>query len=245
MLRACKVTYRRKLEAKLQQNNVRDVWTGMKQITGCKVSDRQSSGSLERAKELNIFFNTSTLPCMTVTTGQVRRQLERLHQQKVAGPDDISPRILKTCARQLSPVLQHLYKRIPMLCKTSCLVPVPKKSTPSGLNDYRPVALTSYVMKVLERLVLANMRPQNSLGQLVEDGSPICRSCKKKVAARGGDTSNLRDHHPQLFSECKRQSAGQSNAAATTSHSTSVTQTLKGHVSKTGCLIPKSGVASH
>ena len=57
MLRACKVTYRRKLEAKLQQNNVRDVWTGMKQITGCKVSDRQSSGSLERAKELNIFFS--------------------------------------------------------------------------------------------------------------------------------------------------------------------------------------------
>ena len=27
MLRACKDTNRRKLEAKLQQNNVRDVWT--------------------------------------------------------------------------------------------------------------------------------------------------------------------------------------------------------------------------
>ena len=40
MLRACKDAYRRKLEAKLQQNNVRDVWTGMKQITGCKVSGR-------------------------------------------------------------------------------------------------------------------------------------------------------------------------------------------------------------
>ena len=57
MLRACKDTYRRKLEAKLQQNNVRDVWTGMKQITGCKVSGRQSSGSLKRANELNRFFN--------------------------------------------------------------------------------------------------------------------------------------------------------------------------------------------
>ena len=30
MLRACNDTYRRKLEAKLQQNNVREVWTGMK-----------------------------------------------------------------------------------------------------------------------------------------------------------------------------------------------------------------------
>ena len=188
-----------------------NVWTGMKQITGCKVSSRQSSSSLERADKLNRFFSselsvvsltppdphipslpqmlpplpphspavsssssssstssstsssstedTSSLPHMTVTAGQVRRQLERLHQQKAAGPDGISPRILKTCASQLSPVLQHLYnlslgqERIPVLWKTSCLVPVPKKSTPSDLNDYRPVALTSYVMKVLERLV--------------------------------------------------------------------------------------------
>ncbi|KAI3370924.1 hypothetical protein L3Q82_023481 [Scortum barcoo] len=34
MLRTCKDNYRRKLEAKVQQNNVRDVWTGMKHITG-------------------------------------------------------------------------------------------------------------------------------------------------------------------------------------------------------------------
>ena len=146
MLRACKDTYRRKLEAKLQQNNVRDVWTALKHIAGCKVSGRQSSGSLERANELNSFFNrfssqasvvsptppdphtpslphmlpplpphspdvsspvqhlssfsssssstqdTSTLPRVTVTAGQVTRQLERLRQQKAADPDSISPK---------------------------------------------------------------------------------------------------------------------------------------------------------
>ena len=65
--------------------------------------------------------DTSCLPLMTVTAGQVKRQLERLHHQKAAGPDGISPRILKTCASQLSPVLQHLYnlslgqERIPVL----------------------------------------------------------------------------------------------------------------------------------
>ncbi|KAI3365706.1 hypothetical protein L3Q82_010151, partial [Scortum barcoo] len=102
----------------------------------------------------------------TVTTGQVKRQLEKLHQRKAAGPDGITPRILKTCASQLSPVLGHLYnlslsqEKVPMLWKTSCLVPVPKKSRPSDPADYRPVALTSHVMKVLERLVLAQLRPQ-------------------------------------------------------------------------------------
>ena len=35
------------------------------------------------------------------------------------------------------------------------LKPVPKKQTASSLNDYRPVALASVRMKVLEKLVLS------------------------------------------------------------------------------------------
>ncbi|KAM7380045.1 hypothetical protein PAMP_003369 [Pampus punctatissimus] len=105
-------------------------------------------------------------PCPMVTSGQVKWQLERLHQQKAAGPDGITHRILKTCANQLSPVMGHLYnlslsqQKVPLLWKTSCLVPVPKKSRPSDPAHYRPVTLTSHVMKVLERLVLAQLRPQ-------------------------------------------------------------------------------------
>ncbi|KAI3359074.1 hypothetical protein L3Q82_002565 [Scortum barcoo] len=150
MLRTCKDNYRRKLEAKLQQNDVRDVWTGMKHITGMNGKDRQTPGSLDRANQFNQFFNSTSPsapplphpspssnirinPCPTVTTGQVKRQLERLHQRKAAGPDGITPRILKTCASQLSPVLGHLYnlslsqEKVPMLWKTSCLVPGPQE----------------------------------------------------------------------------------------------------------------------
>ncbi|KAI3360538.1 hypothetical protein L3Q82_002281 [Scortum barcoo] len=47
---------------------------------------------------------------------------------------------------------------VPDRCKTSCLVPVPKKNHPSTHSDYRPVALTSHVMKSLERLVLRHLR---------------------------------------------------------------------------------------
>ncbi|KAK0138891.1 hypothetical protein N1851_024564 [Merluccius polli] len=207
MLRTCKDNYRRKLEAKFQQNSVRDVWAGMKHIMGMKGKDRQTSGSLDRANQYNQFFNrfssppvtpptppaphTLTLSQMvrpspqhspvstspstpppllilppTVTTGQVKRRMERLHQRKAAGPDGISPSILKTCASQLSPVLGHLYnlynlsqEKVLLLWETS-LVPVPKKSRPPDPADYRPVALTSHVMKVLERLVLAQLRPQ-------------------------------------------------------------------------------------
>ena len=60
MLGTCKHNYRRKLEAKFQQNSVRDVWTGMKHITGVKGKDRQTSGSLDRANHFNQLFNRFT-----------------------------------------------------------------------------------------------------------------------------------------------------------------------------------------
>ncbi len=42
---------------------------------------------------------------------------------------------------------------LPPPLKKSIIIPVPKNSKPSCLNDYRPVALKSIVMKVFERLL--------------------------------------------------------------------------------------------
>ncbi len=50
----------------------------------------------------------------------------------------------------MSPLLPLWF---PPHLKKSVIIPVPKNSKPSCLNDYRPVALTSTVMKVFERLL--------------------------------------------------------------------------------------------
>ncbi len=50
----------------------------------------------------------------------------------------------------MSPSLPLLF---PPPLKKSIIIPVPKNSKPSCLNDYRPVALTSTVMKVFERIL--------------------------------------------------------------------------------------------
>ncbi|KAL0173244.1 hypothetical protein M9458_033555, partial [Cirrhinus mrigala] len=47
---------------------------------------------------------------------------------------------------------------VPDCLKRSTIIPVPKKSKITGLNDYRPVALTSVVMKSFEKLVLAYLK---------------------------------------------------------------------------------------
>ena len=50
-------SYRQKLERKLQVNDMREVWKGMKTITGCKTGSAAVEGSIERANEFNTFFN--------------------------------------------------------------------------------------------------------------------------------------------------------------------------------------------
>ena len=47
-----------------------------------------------------------------------------------------------------------------MIWKTSCIVPVPKQQPVKGMNYLRPVALTSCVMKVVERVVLVHLQVQ-------------------------------------------------------------------------------------
>ena len=89
----------------------------------------------------------------------MRRVFKGVNGKKAAGPDQIPERVLKSCADQLAPVYTMIFNTslaqavVPSCFKKTIIVPVPKNSLPSCLNDYRPVALTSAVMKCFERLV--------------------------------------------------------------------------------------------
>ncbi|KAI3363855.1 hypothetical protein L3Q82_001455 [Scortum barcoo] len=79
---------------------------------------------------------------------QVRTQLKKIKARKATGPDGISSRLLRDCADQLCQVVCYIFnlslslERVPVLWKTSCVVPVPKTSRPKEPNHFRPVALT-------------------------------------------------------------------------------------------------------
>ncbi|KAI3367053.1 hypothetical protein L3Q82_009685 [Scortum barcoo] len=104
----------------------------------------------------------------TPTVDQVRTQLKKIKARKATGPDCISSRLLRDCADQLCQVVCYILnlslslERVPVLWKTSCVVPVPKTSSPKEPNHFRPVALTSHLMKALERIVLRHLRPLSS-----------------------------------------------------------------------------------
>ncbi|KAK3542913.1 hypothetical protein QTP70_006536 [Hemibagrus guttatus] len=94
----------------------------------------------------------------------VFRVFKKQKTRKAPGLDGVSPACLKVCADQLAPIFTQIFKRSLVQCEVPCcfkhsiIIPVPKKPKISGLNDYRPVALMSVVMKSFERLVLAYLK---------------------------------------------------------------------------------------
>ncbi len=101
---------------------------------------------------------------LCLSPADVRKTLSRINPRKSAGPDNIPGRVLKDCAEQLTDVLRDIFNTslsqavIPTCLKSMTIIPVPKKSPVSCLNDYHPRALTPIIMKCFERLVMHNIK---------------------------------------------------------------------------------------
>ncbi|KAK3548257.1 hypothetical protein QTP70_005823 [Hemibagrus guttatus] len=125
------------MQQQFQTNDSASVWKGLKAITNYKPRAPHSLSPTQ------------------------------LHTSATPHPPPLTPLTIKEeehCANQLSPVFTDIFNtsletcHVPACFKTSAIVPVPKKTKITGLNDYRPVALTSVVMKSFERLVLSYLK---------------------------------------------------------------------------------------
>ncbi len=179
-VRAAKRRYSERIESHFQLNDSRRMWQGLKTI--CSSGNNNSvevRADPLLAVELNNFYGRfecnggAILPssasrssrqssndyAITLSEDDVRRELRRVNIRKAAGPDGITGRVLRSCADQLAGLFTSIFNEslatsvVPTPFKKSVIIPVPKNSKPSCLNDYRPVALTSTVMKVFERLL--------------------------------------------------------------------------------------------
>lgn len=182
-IKEAKAAYRRKIEGHFNEGDPRRVWQGIQHLrVGSK--DPSPSTSSNLATELNYFFalfeanGTRTKPTsatpitllptdaltFSLNTEEVRMAFLAVNPRKAAGPDGIPGRVLRDCANQLAEVFTSIFNlslstcAIPKCLKSATNVPIPKKSDVSSLNDYRPMALTSTVMKCFERLLLNHIK---------------------------------------------------------------------------------------
>ena len=101
---------------------------------------------------------------LLVHIGQVFLELKRLKTTKSPGPNMIPNKILKTFAFEFAPVITDIFNIsikqgiFPDQLKRSLVVPIPKVSPPSSIeDDLRPISLTSQVSKVMESFVLKSL----------------------------------------------------------------------------------------
>ena len=93
------------------------------------------------------------------STSKTHKLLLQLDTNKATGSDQIPAIVLKKCAPELAPVLTRLFRLClksgvcPTSWKDTDVCPVPKKGSRSNHANYRPIAITPVLCKVMESLI--------------------------------------------------------------------------------------------
>jgi hypothetical protein len=148
-IKQAKCQYRDKVELQFNGSVTRRMWQGLQETTDYKKkSSNITDTNVTLPDKLNTFF-----ACFEVKT------FKSVNPRRAAGPDSIPSRVLKACADQLAGVFTDIFNCslsqsvVPTFFQLTTIVPVPKKAKITELNYYRPVALTSVIMKCFARLV--------------------------------------------------------------------------------------------
>ena len=122
---------------------------------------------------------------------KVEETLLGLDPNKAAGPDGIDGRTMKECAKELAPLLYQVYRKsmdtaeVPTQWKEANVVPIHKNNGSKAIMaNYRPVALTSVMCKVFERILCAIIMAFLMLHNLISEqqhGFVRGRSCQTNI----------------------------------------------------------------
>ena len=103
--------------------------------------------------------NDSTLNEIDFAIPRIEKFLSCVNSNKACGPDGIHGKILKHCSKSLAYPLSIMFKLsnnsglLPTDWKCADIVPVHKKGLKNDIENYRPISLTSLVMKTFERII--------------------------------------------------------------------------------------------
>ena len=118
----------------------------------------EDCSSLTSLRE-SIHFHPKLIDNIKFTTENVHEELVNLQRDKACGPDSIPAYLLKVGADFICSSLSRIFQlsldsgSLPRDWITANIVPVYKKGDKHLSSNYRPISLTSIVVKVMERII--------------------------------------------------------------------------------------------
>ena len=170
----------------------------LKRANGDLITEEQ-----EIAEELNTFFasvfttedknvpdkqmeTVKTIGEVIITERLVKEKIKSLKENSAAGPDGISPKLLKSAAEELVKPLTIIFREsmrtseIPEDWRKAKVTPIYKKGPKGEPGNYRPVSLTSIPCRMLESIIkdkLMGYLANNNLLSESQHGFLKGRSC--------------------------------------------------------------------
>ena len=144
--------------------------------------------------------SVSTLQDFDITEEDIINQIKKLRKNAAAGPDNIPAILLKNCSGTIASPICQLWKKslevgcIPEILKTGIITPIFKGGDRTQPQNYRPVSLTSHVIKLFESLIrtkIENHLVENDLFNENQHGFRKGRSC----------ISQLLDHYNKIIED--------------------------------------------
>jgi hypothetical protein len=118
--------------------------------------------------------------------------IDEIPSTAAAGPDRIPALLLKNCKYSLKKPLFWIWRRsldlghIPQLLKTANIIPIHKGKSQGVPANYRPVALTSHLIKIFEKVIrkyIVAFMEENDLFNPGQHGFRLGRSCLSQMIA--------------------------------------------------------------
>ena len=104
-----------------------------------------------------------SLSDINITREDIIDAIKTISQNSSGGPDEFPAILFKQCSKSLAHSLQLLYKaslktgEIPTDLKRAIITPIYKGGYRNLPKNYRPVALTSHLTKILEKILAKNI----------------------------------------------------------------------------------------
>ena len=120
----------------------------------------------------------------------IEEAIDELSANSAAGPDQFPAILLKQCKKVLGKPLHLIWKRsllsgeIPNVLKSANIVPIHKGGSKGEAKNYRPVALTSHIIKIFEKVLrnhIVSHLEENRLLNPSQHGFRAGRSCLSQL----------------------------------------------------------------